>query len=140
MTVQRDVSPLPVGIYWIDVKETQVPAFNMWLRLSAGVGVISTVEDRPEPFFGSRSIFSKSVTWFLFEVTSPTHLPAHFGFPNIAEQGRDTTLDDVIQEPPPEPGLLAELPTVGDIKIGLSVGAVALGLALLAALLYKGRS
>lgn len=134
MPLERNLDPLPVGIYWIAVSLTSGPSFDAWVRTNPFIKVLKSEQEDPGPITGTAAF-----TWILFEAEHPTNMPHHFGFPNIAEKGRETEREDTIDEPPPEPGILEELPTIPDIKIGLSVGAVALGLALLAALLYKGR-
>lgn len=135
MTVQRDVAPLPVGVYWVDLQDTKVPSFNAWTTINVGrVRVLKTVEDRP----GVATQIGR-LTWFLFEVLQPTDFPEPLGFPNIAERGAETDLDDVIQQPPPEKDIIDILPTGEDIQKGFTTAAVIVGAAVLVAILARRR-
>lgn len=75
-------NPLPAGIYWIDVANVKAKDLHRWRTANkATVRVIKTREDQDLGF-----------TWLLFEVSTPTPWADArvFGFPNIAEKGKDT--------------------------------------------------
>lgn len=121
MTLQRQVTPLPLGVYWLDIPEVEQASFNMWIQISPGVVVLKTVKE-------------DEFEWVLFEVRAPTDLPEQFGFPNIAEKGRETNREDTERGPPPEPDPFEELPDIKDIKKGISTTLVLVGVGIAAAI------
>ncbi len=135
MPLERNMTPLPVGIYWKAVSRELQPSFDMWVRLSPGITVLSSRQEN----HGLLTTELVAFTWILFEVAFPTTMPEQFAFPNIAEKGKATERADTIDEPPPEASWIDVMPTLGDIKIGLTTGAIVLGVGLLLALLWKGR-
>lgn len=75
-------NPLPVGRYWVDIREKYVPDFTAFLRIvGRGIMVIQTKE-REDPFTtGGKN------TGYLFEVRNPL-IPwdsTKFGWPNTAD-------------------------------------------------------
>ena len=139
MPVQRKTDPLPVGVYWYAVADVKQPGFDAWVRLSPGVTVLRSVQEKPGTLahkLGDPDIF---YTWILFAVTEPSVWPEGLGFPNVAEKGEETEREDTIQEPPPERDFLDELPTSADIAKGFSTLAWVLGLGLVAAVVLSGR-
>jgi len=133
VALERNLSPLPVGIYWIAVQEQKFPGFDAWMKTSPFVKYLKAESERSGPGSGVAPF-----AWILFEVEHPTNMPGGFGFPNIAEKGRDTKRDDTIDEPPPA-SIFDEFPTltVADVELNLGKGAIVLGVALLLAILYS---
>lgn len=129
MAVERR-NPLPAGRYWVDVFETQAPAFRDWLfKYAPSVRVVTT-----EHF----SDTSPTRDWYLFTVTSPTPWSGP-GLPTIADPSV-TTSEDTSQRPAPEP-----LPSLTDAvqhvaMEALEVVAVISAVFVIAKLLKKGKS
>ena len=124
--MQREVSPIPPGRYWIEVVGKQNRAdFANWLREMAGaVRVESSSLDQSGP---------KSVEFVIFNVPGgrmPFLNALQFGFPNHAP-AEITAQADVIQSPV-TPGALEQAQALAE-KAAEGAGQVA-GLALLALL------
>ena len=139
--LERNLDPLPVGIYWIAVQEQKFPAFDAWVQTSPFVHFLKAEAERTIPGLGVPGSGVAPFAWILFEVEHPSNMPHHFGFPTVAPKGRDTVRLDTIDEDPDPSSIWDEIPLdlSRDIKIGLSGGALALGVALLLAVLWKGR-
>lgn len=111
--------PLPPGVYWIDVYDTEendanIATFHDWIELNkATVRVLRTeVHDTGETWFqefpwaGVLSLLlAKKIVgiWTLFEVTAPTNWfqQLSLGWPNEGQKGQNAR--DTIQAPDPEP-------------------------------------
>ena len=100
MAMQRQVSPIPPGRYWILLNgPANIADFDDWLRDMAGAARVETSE------LGRRG--SASVGFVIFNVPegrAPFLNAAQFGFPNFA--GPDVhSAQDVISRPdePPDP-------------------------------------
>ena len=130
MTMQRQVSPIPPGRYWIIVNNPgNIADFDSWLRdMQGGVRVETTSLDRR----GSAS--SQFIIFNVPEGRSPFLSAVQFGFPNIAGP-EIRSREDVIQRPDPIMDPLDRLPdpleaAKSAAQLALLVGAVLLLLAL----------
>jgi hypothetical protein len=89
-------NPLPIGRYWVDVPEVNLPDFQAWLA------------DRPTQIHVESTDQALSdLTWYLFEVKSPVPWFGP-GTPTIAESWVHSRADTV-QRPPAEMDPLDQL-------------------------------
>ena len=100
-------NPLPLGRYWVDIRQQYLPEFQALLgQVGRGIFVIQTKE-REDPFTtGGRN------TGYLFDVRDPL-IPwdaTKYGYPTIATGITD--LDQTGQVPAPEP----LLPSLGSFE------------------------
>lgn len=129
MAVERD-NPLPRGIYWVDVPGPEQAAFRGWLNLHAGPGHVRVLRTRSTE---ARDEWP-AVDWYLFEVQQPVQWDGP-GFPSIAEQGEETTPEDTVDRPPPEPGPLEQFEDAVTEGAGKTIGVVA-GTAAIGSVIY----
>jgi len=96
-------SPLPKGLYWLDVLGDNRDAFRDWRTVNA-----ATVKVRGSESFPSEG---KGRDWIKFEVLAPTAWDAkRFGFPNIIGAGEAINSSaDTVQRPDPEKDPLDKL-------------------------------
>lgn len=96
-------SPLPVGLYWLDVLGDNRAAFQDWRDVHAAAVKVRTSEAFPEPAPGR--------DWLKFEVLRPVAWDAkRFGFPNIIRSGDSINSSaDTVQRPDPEKDPLDKL-------------------------------
>jgi hypothetical protein len=89
-------SPLPAGLYWIDVLgDSNRAAFNDWRAAASAIVKVRANESFPSPAPGR--------DWFKFEVLAPVIWDAkRFGFPNIIRPGEPINSSaDTVQRPDP---------------------------------------
>jgi hypothetical protein len=122
-------NPLPPGRYWVDVFETDSPAFSSWLAVNrATVNVVST-----EHF--DQNAGGPARDWVLFQITGPTPWNGP-GFPTIADPSV-TSSSDTAERPPPAPDPTTSLADAMDrqlhmwnmgtlLGVGMGLGAVLL--------------
>lgn len=107
MTLERR-NPLPVGIYWADIFEPDMPAFREWLtKNKKDVGVIRTQSFGRIAKSGLTTETWKAHDWYLFQVIEPVHWEGP-GFPDIAES-KELTAEETVQRPPPARGPIETL-------------------------------
>jgi hypothetical protein len=96
-------SPLPPGMYWLDVLGDKRAAFIDWRRANKTTVRVRSTEAFPEPAPGR--------DWYKFEVLQPTPWEAtRFGFPNIiASTDKIDSSADTVQRPDPEKDPLDKL-------------------------------
>lgn len=96
-------SPLPAGLYWLDVLGEKRPAFIDWRTVNAETVKVRSVESFEDPKPGR--------DWYKFEVLKPTAWDAkRFGFPNIIKPGEPiNSSSDTVQRPDPEKDPLDKL-------------------------------
>lgn len=102
MSLERR-SPLPVGLYWIDVLGEKRAAFIDWRTVNA-----ETVKVRSTESFADEE---PPRDWYKFEALKPTAWDAkRFGFPNIIKAGEKINSSaDTVQRPAPEKDPLDKL-------------------------------
>jgi hypothetical protein len=95
-------SPLPVGLYWIDVIGENRAAFQAWRSVQA-----AEVKVRASEQFDD----GPGRDWIKFEVLKPAAWDAkRFGFPNTIAPGEVVTSSaDTVQRPDPEKDPLDKL-------------------------------
>lgn len=91
-------NPLPTGRYWMHLHQEQGGrSFDAW-RQRVGARLINSAFDADTGW-----------TWYLFQTTAPAEWnAAEWGWPNTAGPEVRTEAD-VVQRPPPEPGVLESL-------------------------------
>lgn len=96
-------SPLPKGMYWLDVIGEKRPAFIDWRTVNAATVKVRSTESFDDPKPGR--------DWYKFEVLAPTAWDAkRFGFPNIIAAGDNiNSSSDTVQRPDPEKDPLDKL-------------------------------
>lgn len=103
--MQRQVSPIPPGRYWILVNGPDaIRDFDAWLRDMAGAARVETTS------LGKRG--SASVEFIIFNVPegrAPFLNAEQFGFPNFAGP-EITNVQDVIDRPDEQPDPLDRIP------------------------------
>lgn len=105
MTVERQIDPLPVGCYWVDVFEKDFETFRSWLSYNDdSVRVVRT-----ESFEGGWQAFENlpARDWYLFEVLKPVKWEGP-GFPDIAPS-KEMTSEDTVDRPDPPKGAIESL-------------------------------
>jgi hypothetical protein len=94
MALQREVSPIPPGRYWILVEALDIRDFDAWLRdMHGAVQVEASSLDNAHPLRGDTSEF---VIFRVPEGRMPFLNPHQFGFPSFAPPNI-TSRGDVIQ-------------------------------------------
>ena len=110
MAMQRQVSPIPPGRYWITVVGPEnIADFDQWLRDMAGAVRVETSQQTKR---GSAS--AGFVIFVVPEGRQPFLNPAQFGFPNFA--GPEIhSVEDVIGRPQEEQDPLDRIPDPLDV-------------------------
>jgi hypothetical protein len=98
MSLERR-SPLPVGLYWIDLFGDNRAAFQTWRNANAAAVKVRASESFPEE--------STPRDWIKFEVLQPAAWVAtQFGYPTIIAAGAPVNSSaDTVQRPDPEKDL-----------------------------------
>jgi hypothetical protein len=128
-------SPLPPGMYWLDVLGDKRAGFIDWRTANKDTVRVRSPEAFPEPAPGR--------DWYKFEVLRATPWEAtRFGFPNrIAATDRIDSSADTVQRPDPEKDPLDklgdELSSVGTLTSRLVPVVVVLGGVLVLANLWS---
>lgn len=96
-------SPLPPGLYWLDVLGAKRAEFIAWRTANKETVRVRSTEAFPAPAPGR--------DWYKFEVLSATPWEAvRFGFPNIiAATDRIDSSADTVQRPDPQKDPLDKL-------------------------------
>lgn len=109
-------NPLPTGLYWQDVFDKDIAAFQDWLKRNAATVIVRETEHFEPPLDGD-----PSRDFFLIEVKAPTKWEGP-GFPTITKNP-NLTSSDTAQRPdpekPPDPEHLAK--TALEVGAGLAV-------------------
>lgn len=132
--MQREVSPIPPGRYWILVSGPgNIADFDAWIRdMQGGVRVeTSSLNQRG----------SASFAFIIFNVPEgrfPFLNAAQFGFPNFAGP-EITNAQDVVQRPDPELDPLDRIPDPLEAAKNAAKDAAKLGLLLVVVLLLASR-
>lgn len=111
MAMQRQVSPIPPGRYWLFINGPEnIADFDAWLRDMAGAARVETTS------LGKRG--SDSVEFVIFNVPegrAPFLNALQFGFPNFAGP-EIRSVQDVVQRPDQVPDPLDQIdPRLDDV-------------------------
>lgn len=132
--MQREVSPIPPGRYWILVSgPDNIADFDAWIRDMQGAVRVETAS------LNQRG--SASVAFIIFRVPEgrfPFLNALQFGFPNFAGP-EITSAQDVTQRPDPELDPLDRIPDPLDAAKNAAKDAAKLGLLLVVILLLASR-
>jgi hypothetical protein len=105
MAIQRQVSPIPPGRYWITVVgPANIADFDNWLRDMMGAVRVETTSQQTR---GSAT--ANFVIFNVPEGRSPFLNAQQFGFPNVAGP-EIRSVEDVIGRPQEEPDPLDRIP------------------------------
>ena len=132
--MQREVSPIPPGRYWILVSgPANIADFDVWIRDMQGGVRVETAS------LTSRG--SASVGFIIFRVPegrSPFLNAEQFGFPNFAGP-EIKSAQDVVERPDPELDPLDRIPDPLEAAKNAAKDAAKLGLLLVLVLLLASR-
>jgi hypothetical protein len=122
-------SPIPLGVYWVDVPRSEQVGFSEWLKAHVPTEIqivrVNHYKRTPE-----RQPFD----WVLFEVTSPVLRwgpDVKIGFPSVAVRGRDTVADDLhesedaLDQAAKQAGFESKGRFLRDVGVGVTTGVVA---------------
>ena len=132
--MQREVSPIPPGRYWIFVNgPANIADFDAWIRdMQGGVRVETASLDKRG---------SASSAFIIFRVPDgrfPFLNAAQFGFPNFAGP-EITSAQDAVQRPDPELDPLDRIPDPLDAAKNAAKDAARLALVLVVVILLASR-
>jgi hypothetical protein len=135
MAMQRQVSPIPPGRYWIVVDSPEkIADFDAWIKdMAGGVRVETTSIDK------RGSATSQFIIFNVPEGRSPFLNAAEFGFPNTAGPNVQSREDAASDRPDPVPDPLDRIPDPLDAAKGLVADAEIAFLLILAFLFFSKR-
>lgn len=127
-TVQRQISPIPPGRYWVDlVGRPSIEDFQAWIRDMQGAAVLEVWQPEQAPA-GIGLWAELAFAIFVVPPGRQPFFPPHLGYPSFAPAGVRRR-EDVIPPPTPEPLIP---PWVNPLTAGASAGALLMLLVVLA--------